>query len=891
MIGNTIKILKTAVASIALALFCFQARAEAKFTLSAPAVVSQTEQFRITFTIDGDQSVKDFAWDGTNDFEVVWGPSESSSSSFQIINGKTSKSVSKSYSYVLLPKNTGSFTIPAATARVGNSTLTSNTVRIEVLSAQDPSSNYGSSSSGQSSSQGQSSQPSQSQATSSQASDLFMTLELSKRNVVVGESITATLKLYQRTNIVGFENASFPKFEGFWSNETYAPNNIEFSRENYNGVPYDAAVLRRYTLIPQHSGNLTIAPAELVALVNVRRRSTGNSLFDDFFDTGYSQERRRLLTKECVVKVSELPAGAPASFAGAVGTGFKISAAISKDVLSTHEAAVLKVRLSGTGNISLAKAPSIQFPLDFECYDPKSVENLAANSISGTKTYEYPIIPRSSGDFVIDPVEYTYFDTSTRKYVTLATDAIPVTVLKGAGDDNVAATTPGLTRPSSEGVRSLAEDIRYIATGDPEFKVAGSFFVFSPIFWGIILALAIVAVILAIVLRRLAAASADVVATKNRKASKAALAKLKLSKNYLDRNIPSGFYEELHRALVGYVCDKLGMPISEFTKENVASALAAQSVPQQLIDKYLDILNACEIARYSPSSEAGEMAANYEDALNVITSMDSYIKSTKAGAKKTFLMALLLGIGLATLPVLDSSAAESRADSLWNTSVAAYSDGRFSEALDGFASIYNNGLESPKLLTNIGDCHYKLGNEAYAVLFYKRALRLDPGFKDAKYNLEIVGATLRDRIDVVPEFIFKTWNNAVCYSLTSNAWAVLCVVFFVIFLVCLVLFIAGRRSSVRKTGFFTGIVALLLSLLCLAYSAKIRKEYSVKDEAVITMGVVSVKNAPASSGATDLFILHEGTVVRILDRVGSYYNIEIADGRNGWLPATSMEVI
>lgn len=876
-------ILTTAVVLFASAIFGFYSNAaiasnKGDFTLSAPAVISLSEQFRITFTIEGDRKVSGFSWKGTDDFEIVWGPSESSSSNTQIINGKMTKSISRSYSYVLAPKSIGVFTIPAATVKVGNATLTSNTVNIEVLAAPD------------SSTPQQNTQASESSRSGNQ--DIFLKLELSKKNVVVGESITAVLKLYQRTNIVGFEGASFPKFEGFWSNETYVPTNIEFSRENYGGVPYDAAVLRKYTLIPQHSGKLTIAPAEVVALVNVRRRSSGNSFFDDFFDTGYSQQRYRLVTDEVVVNVSELPAGAPSSFTGAVGTDFKITSSMSKTQLATHEAAVLKVKISGNGNISLAKAPVIHFPLDFETYDVKSSEQMANNALSGTKSYEYPIIPRSSGEFEIEPIEYTYFDTSTRKYVTICADAITLNVVKGSADEAVSTVSGGLTRPSSEGVRSLAEDIRYIATGDPNLGESGSFFVFSPLFWGIVAALLLVAIILGIALRKIVAASEDVAATKTRKASRAALAKLKMSKTYLDKNLQAGFYEELHRALVGYVCDKLRIPTSAFTKENVANILASSNVPQNLVERYMEILNICDFARYAPSSEAGQMQTLYEDSLNLITSMDSCIKTAKAPSTKASIIALLLFAGAATLGNTNAYAASSsRVDTLWNTAVASYSAAQYSEALADFNSIYESGLESPKLLTNIGDCYFKLGDEAHAIIFYRRALRLDPSYKDAKYNLEVVSAGLRDRIDVVPEFIFKTWNNAICHALTGNAWAVLCIILFAIFLAGGVFFVASKRTGLRKMGFFAGLAALLLSIVCLSNASKIRREYLTHDEAVITQGVVSVKNAPASSGATDLFILHEGTLIKIIDNIGKYYNIEIADGRNGWLHESSFEII
>ena len=358
-------------------------------------VVALDEQFNITFIIEGDKP-SGFEWQPGDDFVLVWGPQQGRSSSVQIINGKRTESSETTYSYILKPTKTGKFVLPKARAVVKGKEIFSAEKSVEVVAQ---------SSSKQSSAAAQSARPSGSTAQSRQQAgisdnDIFMTLTVNRNNVVVGEPLTATLKLYQKVNITGFEGATFPSFNGFWSQEVDAPSNIEFQRETYDGQIYNAAVLRKFLIIPQQTGQLKIDPAELVCLVNVRVSSGGTSIFDGFFDD-YRTVRKKVSSAPVMVNVSPLPAGAPASFAGGVGK-FNISASVSKDTLMAHDAASLVVTVSGQGNISLLEAPKVSFPPDMEVYDAKVVNNLAAGGMSGSKKYDFPFIPRSYGDFVIE---------------------------------------------------------------------------------------------------------------------------------------------------------------------------------------------------------------------------------------------------------------------------------------------------------------------------------------------------------------------------------------------------------------------------------------------------------------------------------------------------------
>ena len=301
------------------ALAALTAYARTDIKVEVHRVVEVGEQFNVTFIIEGEDSVSDFSWDPSDGFQLLWGPQSGRSSSVQIVNGKMTKSVQNTYTYILRAMSKGKFTLPAATAKVKKTQISSSPVSIEVVE-------------GRQSSQPQQAQPqTQRHQTATGSGDIQLDLTLSRSEAVVGEPIIATLKLYQRVNVAGFEGASFPSFNGFWSQELEAPTNIEFARETYDGQIYNAALLRKFVLIPQQAGTVTIEPAELVCLVNIRVSSGGTSIFDGFFDD-YRTIRQKVTSKPVKVNVSPLPAGAPASFAGGVGQ-FNISVKLSKDVL------------------------------------------------------------------------------------------------------------------------------------------------------------------------------------------------------------------------------------------------------------------------------------------------------------------------------------------------------------------------------------------------------------------------------------------------------------------------------------------------------------------------------------------------------------------------------
>ena len=867
--------MKRLIALFAALAFAPAAFAQASIKVQAPNLVGVNEQFNVTFIVSGENAPSDFRWDAGNDFQLVWGPQKGTSRSVSIVNGARTSSSQTTYTYVLLPKGTGRFQLAAAEATVKGEKLVSPRPTVEVLS------DDAAASQGQSSGKGQPSQDGGAARTGTvSADDIFLRLTFSKRNVMVGETITATLKLYQRVNIAGFQDAKFPTFNGFWSQEVAAPTNIEFQRENVGDKIYNAAVLRSWNLVPQKAGEITIDGAELVCLVNVRtQRPSSGSIFDSFFQDDYQTIRKRVTTQPVTLQVSSLPAGAPASFGGGVGS-FKMGVALSRDSLRAHDAASLRITVTGSGNLSLLEAPKVSFPPDFEVYDTK------VSDVAGGKVFEYPFIPRSHGDFVIGPVEYGYFDLASRKYATLTGPALPIRVEKGA--DNGGGTAQLVSGVSRKDVRDVGSDIRFIVTKQPSLAPVGRFFVASTGFWLLTAALCLLAAAAWFVLRGLAARRADVAASKNRAATKMARKRLARADTFLQGRLYTAFYEELHRALLGFVSDKLNLDAADMSKENIAAKLADGGVPDGLAADFVALLDACEYARYAPDAGNDAMNSHYARAVSVISAIDDNMRKIRkpAGGAAVLLALCLL------LPAQHAAAQRmAAADSRWSAGVAADTDGDWAAASAAWSAIRELGVESAALYYNLGNACFKQDDLAHAILNYERALKLDPSWADARFNLEFARGLVQDKIEAVPGFFLEQWVRKLCWLLPSDTWTVLFLLLLAAVLGCVLLFLLGSRRAARKSGFICGIVAAVLALVCLDFAFRQRSGYRKADEAVVVRAVTTVQSSPGHDSAKDLFILHEGTKVKLLDEVGAWRNIELADGRQGWIPAGDLEVI
>lgn len=859
----------------------FVAAAQTKIAVEAPNIVGSDEQFNVTFIIEGEDRPSNFNWNPGDDFTLVWGPQRGESTSIRVINGKRSKSSQFTYTYIVAPKKTGKFELPSATAKMKGETITSVQAAVEVLASDSSASAQSGASSGNT----QQTKPS---GTIS-SKDLFLKFTVSRTSAVVGQPLTAELKLYQNVDIAGFEGAKFPAFNGFWSQETAAPNNINFQREEVDGRLYNSALLRRYVLIPQQVGNLVIDPAELVCLVNVRRPSHGNSIFDSFFDDNTMTVRKRVTTPAVHVHVNPLPSGAPATFGGGVGS-FRISASLSKDQLKMHEATSLTVTVSGRGNVSLLEAPKVNFPADMDVYDTKTTENTdkTTGGTSGSKVFEYPFIPRSHGEFTIAPIEYSYYDVNAGKYETISTGPITFNVEKGDAAETQTSTSQ-LVMPDRKSVKNLGEDIRFIRTRQPSYKFRTVFFVDSLWYWVTAALILLVAGLLWYLMKGMEARRADVVGNKNRKATKMALGRLKMAAGYLQKNLYSAFYEELHKALLGFASDKMNIGAEDLSKENIAAMLKEAGVAEDLSAQFVALLDACEFARYSPDGGNEAMNTHYNEAVKVISSIDSVMKTHKKNTSAA--KAMILIMSMLMIPGLTHAENTAYLDSLWSKGVQAYTDGRWSECTESLKALESVGVVSPELYYNLGNAYFKSGDYPHAILYYERTLKISPSFEDARINLDFANSLIRDKIDAVPEFVLKSWARKVCYLMPSDFWALISIVLFAAALALFLVFRLGASRGLRRTGFYCSIVALILSASSFGMARWQKNSYLRADGAIVMKPVASVKSSPSRDSSKDLFVLHEGTKVTVLDTVGEWKNISLSDGRQGWIEESDMEMI
>ncbi|MGB4414991.1 MAG: BatD family protein [Paludibacter sp.] len=595
------------------ATFGVRADEPVRFTASAPSTVILDKPFQLVYTVNA--SGKDLRVPEFNNFEILAGPFESRSSSYQIVNGKTSSSVSISYTYTLQGLKTGAYSFPPASIVVDGQKYTSNGLSIKVLPEDDNSTS-------------KSSQGSQSGSTSSSQSisneNIFIRTSVSRTNVYEQEPILVTYKLYTLVDVVGMNNMKMPDFNGFMKQELDQNQNKQLSYENFNGKNYGTIVLYQVLLYPQRTGEIMIDKANFEAVIRVQNKTQVRSIFDDFFDS-YTNVSKNLVAPASKITVHALPGNKPAGFNGTVGH-FSMSSTISAGQVKENEAVTIKVNISGNGNMKLIKNPEIKFPEGFELYDPKVNNNFktTTSGVSGTKTIEYMFIPRHTGNFDIPAAELTYFDVLEKTYKTLRTQGYRLVVMKGEGGEN---TVVG-AYVSKEDVKQLGKDIRFIETYP--FKLSKET---EPIFgtltgWLLYIIPLVVALILFLVFRKQTQENANIQLVKNKKANKLARKRLKLAQKLLGEGKKDQFYEEVMKAVWNYLSDKLAIPAASLTKERVETELSIKGVQSDAIKQFIDILNTCEFARYAPNSGQQEMGNLYAETIQAISNLESIIKKS-----------------------------------------------------------------------------------------------------------------------------------------------------------------------------------------------------------------------------------------------------------------------
>lgn len=592
-----------------------QAKNGATLTANAPEVVVSGDQFRLTFTVNT-QKVKDFLAPSIKGFDVLMGPTRSQQSSTQIINGKVSSSSSITYTYILMAGKEGTYTIPAASIEVDGEKVFSNALTIKVL---PPDQTAGNSQANQG---GGGSSSSRGQLAGSRITDkdLFITATASKTTVYEQEAILLTYKVYTSVNLRQLME-DMPDMKGFQMQEIQLPQQKQYSMEHYNGRNYNTIIWRQYVLFPQQTGKLEIPAVTFDGVV--AQQTISDDPFDAFFNGGgYIEVKKKIVAPKVVINVKPLPVK-PANFSGGVGE-FTMTSSINAKEVKTNDAVTIKLTIKGAGNMKLITSPEVKFPEDFEVYDPKVTNNFDVSraGLSGTQTIEYLAIPRHAGNFTIPPVEFVYFDLKSQSYKTLKTEAYDLKVEKGKGNaDQVIADFT-----NKENVKVLGQDVRFIKLGDTTLTPKGEVFFGTVGYWLGYLIPFIVFVALVVFFRKQAAENANVAKMKTKKANKVATKRMKLAGKLLAENKKNEFYDEVLKALWGYISDKLSIPVSQLSKDNIEAELTKHGVAEDVTKTFINALNECEFARYAPGDENEAMDKVYATSVDAIGKMENSIK-------------------------------------------------------------------------------------------------------------------------------------------------------------------------------------------------------------------------------------------------------------------------
>jgi uncharacterized membrane protein len=611
---STHLIKKALMAVMVLFLIPFLSRAQTiNFTASADRTsLTTSDQLEVTFSLNANGSrFRAPAFEG---FNVLMGPSQSTS--MQFINGAMSQSIS--FTYVLQPKAEGSYKINVASIEVNGKIYQSNPISINVVKGSASQSRQGGQQNGNP-------DPGSTEA----GNNVFFRSSASKASVYQGEAITVTYKLYTRVSLTSYNVSKLPALNGFWSKDIELPQQLQFRSEVLDGVSYKSAEIKKMVVFPQRSGMLEIEPIEgdVIAQIQNKRRSRSNDPFDAFFNDpffggGVQNVKYKIKSSSVKINVKPLPPGAPEGYSAAVGK-LNMEAYIDKPETKTNEAVNLKIKISGSGNLQLLEAPKIQFPPDIETYDPKTNDNISitASGVSGSRTFEYLLIPRHAGQFKIAPILFSYFDPEKRTYISMNSPELILKVAKGS--DNEAASGTSIQGVNKEDVKLLGKDIRFIKTSNPSFRKTGELF-FGTLLYYILMCIPLLLFILFLFYRKkYMEMSGNAALMKQRRATKMARKRLSLADKHLKEKNKEKFYDEVSRALWGYINDKLGIPMAELSKDTANDALRKRNTSEELIENFNETIGHCEFARYAPASDSTEMEKTYNNAISLITKFEN----------------------------------------------------------------------------------------------------------------------------------------------------------------------------------------------------------------------------------------------------------------------------
>lgn len=827
---------------------------------SAPRSVEVGSKFQIEYVIDASDVSAFRLGNIPEGIEILYGPNQSEVSSYQYVNGHLSGSTTVTVSYVAMATRGGNFTIPPAMVVANGRRMSTESMRVRVNGSAPAAATAQSRGGGRE----------EKTVGNPGHGDLFILVSASKTHVHEQEPVMLTYKVYTTLNLTQL-NGAMPDLKGFHTQEVKLPQQKNFHMETFRGKTYNTVTWSQYIMYPQMTGSLKIPSITYHGIVMEEDRSE-----DAFFTGGgYKEVPRDVTAPGITIQVDPLPAK-PKDFSGGVGK-FNISAQLAKTEVRAGDPINLRLVLSGTGNLKLVKEPAVQIPSDFDKYDTKITDKtkLSEAGVEGNMIYDYLFVARKEGTYTIPAIRFTYYDTGSNSYKIITTQSFTIKVDKGNGNGGM-----------SDFDSDENKDIQPIKTGNTSVHKIGDFFFGSVAYWAIIVVLLAVFAFLFYSFRKTVLMRSDIVGMKRNNANKIATRRLRRADELMLKGKSSEFYDEVMRALWGYVSDKLNIPVEHLSSDNISEKLSTLGVDDNTINKFTGALHECEFERYAPGDTKGNMDRTMESAMTAIMEIENSLNErTKAQqhAGSGSAMMLMLVAAMMLLPLSAGAITKQNADN-------EYAKKNYTQAIADYQELLKDGV-SADIYYNLGNAYYRTDNITQALLAYERAHLLSPGDADIRFNLEMARSKTIDKITPQSEMFFVTWYKALVNLMSVDGWAYTACLSLLIAIIAMLFYLFHGNDKVRAGGFYASITFIVIFILANIFAFEQRDLLINRTGAIITSPAVTVKNGP-SANAGSAFVIHEGTRVDIIDKsLANWRSIRLADGREGWITTKQLEEI
>ena len=827
---------------------------------SAPRSVEVGSKFQIEYVIDASDVSAFRLGNIPEGIEILYGPNQSEVSSYQYVNGHLSGSTTVTVSYVAMATRGGNFTIPPAMVVANGRRMSTESMRVRVNGSAPATATAQSRGGGRV----------EKTVGNPGHGDLFILVSASKTHVHEQEPVMLTYKVYTTLNLTQL-NGAMPDLKGFHTQEVKLPQQKNFHMETFRGKAYNTVTWSQYIMYPQMTGSLKIPSITYHGIVMEEDRSE-----DAFFTGGgYKEVPRDVTAPGITIQVDPLPAK-PKDFSGGVGK-FNISAQLAKTEVRAGDPINLRLVLSGTGNLKLVKEPAVQIPSDFDKYDTKITDKtkLSEAGVEGNMIYDYLFVARKEGTYTIPAIRFTYYDTGSNSYKIITTQSFTIKVDKGNGNGGM-----------SDFDSDENKDIRPIKTGNTSVHKIGDFFFGSVAYWAIIVVLLAVFAFLFYSFQKTVLMRSDIVGMKRNNANKIATRRLRRADELMLKGKSSEFYDEVMRALWGYVSDKLNIPVEHLSSDNISEKLSTLGVDDNTINKFTGALHECEFERYAPGDTKGNMDRTMESAMTAIMEIENSLNERTKAQQHTgsgSAMMLMLVAAMMLLPLSAGAITKQNADN-------EYAKKNYTQAIADYQELLKDGV-SADIYYNLGNAYYRTDNITQALLAYERAHLLSPGDADIRFNLEMARSKTIDKITPQSEMFFVTWYKALVNLMSVDGWAYTACLSLLIAIIAMLFYLFHGNDKVRAGGFYASITFIVIFILANIFAFEQRDLLINRTGAIITSPAVTVKNGP-SANAGSAFVIHEGTRVDIIDKsLANWRSIRLADGREGWITTKQLEEI